>query len=59
MNRMTIGRIIAVLLGAAVLFGLEHGIGMKLYFAIPLAVVVYFAVKFAIGRMGGADDQAT
>jgi hypothetical protein len=59
MNRQGIGRIVAVLIGAAVLFGLEQGLDMKLYFAIPLAVIVYAAVKIGFGLMWGAGDKAT
>jgi hypothetical protein len=59
MNRQVIGRIISVLVGAAVLFGLEQGLGVKLYIAIPLAVIAYLAVKVAFGLLWGADNQAT
>jgi hypothetical protein len=59
MNRQAIGRVVSVLIGAAVLFGLEQGLGLKLYFAIPVAIVVYLAVKIAIGLLWGVDDKAT
>lgn len=59
MNRQAIGRVVAVLIGAAVLFGLEQGLGVKLYFAIPVAIVVYLAVKVAISLLWGVDDKAT
>jgi hypothetical protein len=59
MNRQAIGRIISVLVGAGVLFGLEQRLGVKLYIAIPVAIVVYLAVKVAIGLLWGADDKAT
>jgi hypothetical protein len=58
-NRQAIGRIISVLVGAAVLFGLEQGLGLQLYIAIPLAVVAYLAIKVAFGLLWGADDKAT
>ena len=58
MNRLVIGRIISVLAGAAVLFELEHGLGVKLYIAIPVAIAVYFALKVAIGLLWGVDDKA-
>ena len=48
-----------MLAGAAVLFGLEQGLGVTLYIAIPLAVAVYFALKVAIGLLWGAGDKAT
>ena len=59
MNRQTIGRIVSVLVGAGVLFGLEQGLGVKLYIAIPVAIVVYLAVKVAFGLLWGVDDKAT
>jgi hypothetical protein len=58
MNRLAIGRIISVLVGAAVLFELQHVLGVKIYIAIPLAIVVYLAVKVAIGLLWGSDDKA-
>jgi hypothetical protein len=59
MDRQTIARLISVLTGAAVLFGLEQGAGMKFYFAVPVAVVVYVAVRLAIGHLWGAGDKTT
>ena len=58
MNKLLMGRIVSVLAGAAVLFELDRGYGMKLYFAIPIAIVVYFAVKVAIGLLWGIDGAA-
>ncbi len=55
MDRLLIGRIISVLVGAAVLFELQHGFGVALYFAIPVAIAAYLAVKVAIGLMLGTD----
>jgi hypothetical protein len=59
MNRQAIGRIVSVLVGAAVLFGLEQGLGVTLYIAIPLAIVVYLAVKVAFGLLWGSGDKTT
>jgi hypothetical protein len=59
MNRLAIVRIVSVLIGAAVLFGLEQGLGMKLYFALPVAIVAYLIVKVGFGLLWGADDKAT
>jgi hypothetical protein len=59
MSRQIIGRIISVLIGAAVLYGLERGLGVKIYIAIPIAIVVYLALKAAIGQLLGVDDKAT
>ena len=58
MDRQKIGRIVSVLIGAAVLFGLEQGLGVKIYIAIPVAIVVYLAVKVAIGLAWGTGDHA-
>lgn len=44
MNKHRIVRIIAVLIGAAVVFGLEQGLGMQLYVAIPAGVLAYIAI---------------
>ena len=38
MTRQTIGRLVSVLAGAAVLFGLDQGLDMQWYIAIPIAV---------------------
>ncbi|HZL62002.1 MAG TPA: hypothetical protein VFC32_06850 [Pseudolabrys sp.] len=59
MNRLAIGRIASVLAGAAALFGLQQGLDVKFYFAFPVALVVYLAVKVAIGLLWDADDKAT
>ena len=59
MKRQVIGRIVSVLIGAAVLFALEQGLGVKLYIAIPIAVVVYLTVKVAIGLLWGINDKKT
>jgi hypothetical protein len=59
MNRLAIGRLVAVLAGAAVLFELQRGFGVQLYYAIPVAIVVYFAIKVAIGLMLGAGGKPT
>jgi hypothetical protein len=59
MNWQAIGRIVSIVVGAGTLFALEQGLGVKLYFAIPIAIVVYLAVKIAIGLLWGAGDKAT
>ena len=43
MNRDRMIRFAAVLVGAAVLFGLEQQFGVKLYLAIPAGIAAYFA----------------
>jgi hypothetical protein len=48
-----------VLIGAAVLLGLEQGFGMKLYFALPVAIAAYLTVKLGFGLLLGADDKAS
>ena len=47
-------RFAAVLIGAAVLFGLEQGLGAKLYIAIPAGVLAYIATLLALGLMLGS-----
>jgi hypothetical protein len=58
MSKHRISRVIAVLVGAAVLFGLEQGLGLQLYIAIPAAFVVYIVTLAASGLMLGADPSA-
>jgi hypothetical protein len=58
MNRRGITRIVAVLTGAAVLFGLEQGLGLRLYIAIPAGVLAYFVTLVAMGLLLGTDTQA-
>ena len=58
MNRLAIGRVAAVLIGAAVLPGLEQGLGMSVYVAIPAAVLAYMIAKLAIALLWGADQEA-
>jgi hypothetical protein len=56
-SKLALARIISVLTGAAVLFGLEHGLGVQLYLAIPLAIVAYLAVKVALGLVWGVAQR--
>ena len=58
MNKLAIGRIVAVLVGAAVVFGLQQGLGLQLYVAVPIAAIAYTAVKVAIGLAWGIDGKA-
>jgi len=58
MKKLLIVRMVAVAIGAAVLFGLQHGFGFELYVAIPLAAVAYLVVKVALGLLWGADKTA-
>ena len=59
MNQLAIVRLISVLAGAAVLFGLARGLGVQFYFAIPAATVFYLAIKVGLGLLWGADDKTT
>jgi hypothetical protein len=58
MNRLAIARIVAVLTGAAVLFGLQQGFELQLYIALPVAAIAYVVVKVAIGLLLGAGEKA-
>jgi hypothetical protein len=49
MNGLRIVRIASVLVGAAVLFGLQHSFDMQIYVALPIAIVAYLAVKVGLG----------
>jgi hypothetical protein len=57
MNRHGITRIVSVLTGAAVLFGLEQGLGMKLYVAIPAGLLAYIVTLVALGLVLGPDTR--
>jgi hypothetical protein len=58
MNRQMLGRMIAVLVGGAVMFGLELGLGVQFYIAIPVAIVIYLAVRFAFDLVWGTEGAA-
>jgi len=58
MNRLAIARIVSVLAGAAVLFGLQQIFGLQIYIAFPAALVAYLAVKVALGLALGIDTRA-
>ncbi len=53
-----LGRMIAVLVGGAVMFGLELGLGVQFYIAIPVAIVTYLAVRLGFGLVWGTDGAA-
>lgn len=55
MNRQALGRLVSVAVGAAVLFGLQQGLEVKFYFALPAAIVAYTVVKVAIGLAFDTD----
>jgi len=58
MNRRPINRIAAIAIAAAVLFGLEQGLGLQFYFVFPVALLAYFTTLVVVGLMLGADKQA-
>jgi len=58
MNRLAIVRLVSVVVGAAVLFGLQQGLDVQIYFALPLAFFAYLAVKLALGLAWGVDGRA-
>jgi hypothetical protein len=58
MKKLLIVRLIAVAIGAAVLFTLQHAFGLELYVALPLAALAYLAIKVALGLLWGADETA-
>jgi uncharacterized membrane protein len=48
MNRGFI-RIISILMGAAVLFGLQTQLGLPIYIAVPGAILAYIASLYCLG----------
>jgi hypothetical protein len=57
-NRQGIIRIASVLIGAGVLFGLEQGLGMQLYVAIPAGVLAYVVTLVALGLVLKTEPRA-
>jgi hypothetical protein len=58
MSKHAISRFVAVLVGAAVLFGLEQGLGLQLYIAIPVGALAYVVTLVALRLALGADARA-
>jgi len=44
-------RLAAILVGAGVLFGLQQGLDLALYFAIPIAIVAYTACRLGLDAL--------
>lgn len=44
-------RLVSIMAGAGVLFGLQQGLGLALYFAIPIAVIAYTACRLGLGLL--------
>jgi hypothetical protein len=57
MNRDRMIRFAAVLIGAAVLFGLEQQLGAQWYVAIPAGIVAYTVTLLTLGLMFGSSGQ--
>ncbi len=51
-------RFVAVLVGAAVLLGLEQQLRVQWYIAIPAAIVAYIVTLVTLGLMFGSSNQA-
>jgi hypothetical protein len=58
MTKIGITRFGSVLTGAAVLFGLQQGLNISFYLALPAALLAYIAVKLTLGFMLGAGKEA-
>ena len=56
-NRDRMIRLAAVLVGAAVLFGLEQGLALKLVIALPAGVAAYFVTLVVLGLAFGSGNQ--
>jgi hypothetical protein len=48
MNKIQLIRIFAMLIGVAVLLGLEQGLGLAFYVAIPVAILAYTACRLGL-----------
>lgn len=51
-------RFAGVLVGAAVLLGLEQQLGVQWYIAIPAGIVAYIVTLLTLGLMFGSRNQA-
>jgi hypothetical protein len=58
MSRNRMIRFAAVLVGAAVLFGLERGVGVSLYVALPAGIAAYFVTLFVVALAFGDGNPA-
>ena len=58
MSKHGISRIVAVLVGAVVLFFLQQNLGLQLYIAIPAGVLAYFAILLAMDLALGVKSRA-
>ena len=58
MSKHGISRMVAVLVGAAVLFFLEQNLGLQLIIAIPAGVIVYVATLLAMDLALGVKSRA-
>jgi hypothetical protein len=54
-TRRGITRLVSVLAGAVVLFGLEQGYGVQFYIAVPAAILTYTASLIGVGLLLGTD----
>ncbi len=57
MSKHGISRIVAVLVGAAVLFVLQQELGVQLYIAVTAGVLVYFGTRLAMDRALGVNPR--
>ena len=57
MSRGRMIRLAAVLVGAAVFFGLEQEFGLKLYLAIPAGIAAYFATLIVLALAFGSGSE--
>jgi hypothetical protein len=58
MNRRNTTRLVAMLTGGAVLFGLQQGLGLQFYIALPTAVLAYLVMLVVVGLWLGTDTPA-
>lgn len=58
MDSHRLHRFIAVLAGAASLYGLQQGVGLAFYFALPGAIVVYVLVLVTLTYLLGSGRAA-
>jgi hypothetical protein len=51
MGKVQLFRIVSILVGALVLFGLELGFGVEFYIAVPAGIVAYSACRLGFAML--------
>ena len=58
MDWSRISRLIAVVVGAGVMFALHQGLGASYWVSIPLGIAAYIGILVLTGHVRGTKDRA-